>query len=270
MSKLNNNALIMGLLACGLLFQQLAFSSPIEAGDRLVSLTTLPDYPPFCFLKAKKSPSIEERIKPGEDSNYLQGYSWDIVRESFHEQGYTILLNVRPWSRALKSVEMGSIDVLFPAGKNQERLSLYAYSQQPVNDVKFLVYINQDQSIEWQGLDSIKSKLIGVMSGYNYGNIWNKNKPKTFEVVNLKQGFDLLRLNRIKGFAGYEIPWDFYLKGSKEADLFKKLPPFDSTLEYVVTGINHPNKQQILKDYDQGYSNIKAKSVIKTIEAKWR
>lgn len=237
---------------------------------REITIATLPDYPPFCFLKTASPASVQERIEPGGDSAYLQGYSWDVIRESFHSQGYTLLLNIRPWSRGLKAVETGSFDGLFPAGFNEERGKIFGFSKKPVNRVAFLVYINKNQPLDWNGLSSLKSKLIGKLVGFNYGDLWNKAQLKTYDVSTLKHGFELLKLNRIQGFAGYEIPWDYYLKQSGKTKLFKKLPAFDETVEFLIVSINHPRKQEILDAYDQGYSVLAESGELEKIKGKWR
>lgn len=68
-----------------------------HGGEKLVSLATLTDFAPFCFPRQGASFAAVEEIAPGTDSKQLQGYSWDVVRESFHAMGYTIRLYVVPW-----------------------------------------------------------------------------------------------------------------------------------------------------------------------------
>lgn len=235
-----------------------------------ITLATLPNYPPFCFLKTDSPASIQERIEPGGDSAHLQGYSWDIVRDSLHQQGYTLLLNIRPWSRALKAVEAGSIDVLFPAGFNEKRSKIFGFSKKPVNRVAFLVYINQDQALEWKGLASLNAKVIGRLVGFNYGDKWDNAQLKTYEVSTLKQGFELLKFKRIQGFVGYEIPWDYYLKQGEKTGQFKKLPAFDESLEFIAMSINHPRKQEILDAYDQGNAALDKSGELEKIKGNWR
>ncbi len=260
-----------GFFGCVLpaLFSYL-FSYQCEAATLEISLATLPDYSPFCFIKEGQKADIEEIIPPGKDSEALQGYSWDVVRESYHAQGYTIKLNVRPWSRAFKSVKEGSIDALFPAGKNKERETFFGFSEEPVNLVQFLVYFNHDQDVEWTGLESLAGKKVGAMSGYNYGDAWNRANIKTYDVVTLKQGFDLLRLKRIAGFVGYEIPWDYYLKTNQLTKLFKKSKPFDESLEYIAVSRKHPKSYELLKAYDTGLDKIKKSGRMNIILSKWR
>lgn len=241
----------------------------VQSDELSVSLATLPDYPPFCFLKPNMQAEIEEIIKPRMDSKALQGYAWDIVKESYHSQGYIIKLNIRPWPRALKSVKTGSIDALFPTGKNQERETYFAFSNKPVTQVKFLVYFNQSQQIDWEGLESLQGLKLGAMRGYNYGNEWNEAGLKTYEINSIKQGFDLLKLKRISGFVGYEFIWDHYLKMNNPDNLFKKSPAFDATFEYLAVSTSTSHSKKILRAFDEGISRLKQTGRLQAILKKW-
>ena len=92
----------------------------------------------------------------------FQGYSWDVLRESFHEMGYTIHLSITPWARAMSYVTSEKEDILFPTGKNTERKRIFHYSEEPVNQANFLVYVRADDPTEWKGLESLRGLVIGV------------------------------------------------------------------------------------------------------------
>lgn len=77
------------------------------AQGRVVSLVTLANYPPFCYAKPGAVNRGREVIAPGADSDYLQGKVWDRVKSAYHDQGYTIILQVLPWRQAEQAVRMG-------------------------------------------------------------------------------------------------------------------------------------------------------------------
>ncbi|MBF0201506.1 MAG: hypothetical protein HQK66_09380, partial [Desulfamplus sp.] len=76
------------------------YASESGSSEKFVRVATLDEYPPYCFPRETKK-GFQETVPPGEDSVNLQGYSWDILRESFHAMGYTIHLSVYPWKRAV-------------------------------------------------------------------------------------------------------------------------------------------------------------------------
>ncbi len=77
-----------------LLLAVLSIPTSLFGAEKVVALATFTNFIPFCF---NRQPAVEipgETIPPGSDSRQLQGYSWDVVRESYHAMGYTIRLYV--------------------------------------------------------------------------------------------------------------------------------------------------------------------------------
>lgn len=245
----------------------------VLAAEKTVSVTTLDGYAPYTLLKENATIGKTEIVPPGKDSDTLQGYSWDILRECFHSQGWTIELTVIPWARAMNKFEKGEVEVLFPTGKNKERLLLYDYSVNPINQVSFQIYVNQDSSMEWNGLTSLMGKKIGVRRNFNLGDRWNQSAEKLnlYEIDSTEQGFQMLQANRIDGFAGYDINWDFFLKNSEkfQSGSFKKLPPFGKTEEFVTTLKTNPRSEEILTAFDAGFERIIENGVLSSIKEKW-
>ena len=96
------------LLLCAFCLTTLAFAQENGGQTNMVSLVTLDGYAPLCFPREGQENQGREVIAPGADSNYLQGYAWDVVREAFQSQGYMIVLNTLPWSQAESAARLGS------------------------------------------------------------------------------------------------------------------------------------------------------------------
>ncbi len=105
----------------------LGMGSPGLAAENMVTVATLRDYSPYCFAKENAETQEEELIPPGKDSIQLQGYSWDIVRESFHSMGYTINLSVVPWSRGMKMAENGRTENSIRLSQNGNKSAVCAF-----------------------------------------------------------------------------------------------------------------------------------------------
>lgn len=247
------------------------FSANLVGAEKMVSIATLDGYAPYTMLQPDPAKVSEETIAPGSDSKKLQGYSWDIVRESFHAMGYTIKLKVTPWARAMKEVKDGKYDVLMPTGFNEERAEIFNYSKEPINQANFVIYVLEDSDISWQGLSSLHDKKVAVRRGFNYGDKWNEHedKIKTSPVNDVLTGFKMLKMGRVEGFAGYDINWDYALSQSDLDIDVKKLPPFGETLEYAVCLKSNPNGKTILQDFDAGKQKIIEQGIFEDIRAKW-
>lgn len=246
----------------------LSIATPSFCADKVITVGTLEDYAPFCQRINDREPN--GTFPPHTDSKGFEGYSWDVLRESFHEMGYTIKLHVTPWARAIKNVQDGAVDVLFPTGKNSERQKQFYYSNEPVNQANFLVYVRKDDPIKWKGLNSLDGLVIGVKRGFTYGDKWKAaTNIKKQNVSTISQGFKMLDFKRFDGFAGYEINWDYVLQQANLEKKYKKLPVFDITNEYLIALKTNPRAIEILKAFDHGKQRLMQNGKLHEIEQKW-
>jgi ABC-type amino acid transport substrate-binding protein len=179
-------------------------------------------------------------------------------------------LIVTPWARAMKNLQDGTVDVLFPAGENTERQKQFYYSKEPVNRANFLIYVRKLDPIKWKGLQSLDGLNIGVKRGFNYGDKWKASTHiQKQSVSTILQGFKMLDFKRLDGFAGYEINWDYVLRKANLENKYKKLPIFDYTNEYLIALKTNPRSIDILKAFDTGKQKLMANDKLHEIEKKW-
>ncbi len=247
------------------------FPTPAGAGDRVVTVATLCDYRPYCFLMQGATLQPEENLPPGADSTQLQGFSWDVVRESLHEMGYTIRLLVAPWERAMSYVKQGKADVIFPAARTDERLETLVYSREIVNRAEYVIYVPADRDIRWNGLEGLFHKRIAMIRGWSYGPAWDKETRIVKEPSDdILQCFRMLDRDRVYGVAGYDLVFDHVLKQHGMLDRYRKLPPFDRSDEYLAGARTNPVAMQILEDFDHGKRRIVQRGLFQEIASTWR
>ncbi len=240
-----------------------------ESG-KYVRVSTLFNYPPYCFYKEGAPHLYKEIVPPGKDALSFQGVVWDILRDSFHARGYTIELIISPWARALSNVRDGTADLLFPAAINPERLRYFEYSQVPINRANFRVYIKKDSGIEWQGLGALQGKIIGMVRGYYLGDEWRKQAGiNKYPISSIEQGFHMLQAERLDGFAGYETTWDYILLKMGWQEQFEKLPVFADSQEYLVGIKTNQDTLHLLNEFDAGLASIKASGVYQRTMQRW-
>ncbi|AOT07687.1 substrate-binding periplasmic protein [Pseudoalteromonas luteoviolacea] len=258
----------MVLLLRALVTICLTFGFAWQAGAKTVSVITLPDYAPFGFLDNGDTHLV--KVAPGEDSPVFKGFAWDVVRESFHEMGYTVELWVVPWARALTYLDNGRVDLIFPVSISEERLKVYRYSKEYVNTVYYRIYVLKEQSIEWKSLSTFEGETIAQMRGFNYGAKWDQaTNIKKYDVGGIFQGFEMLKSRRVQGFAGYEGVWDIVLQQHDlEGDIIK-LPMFDSNKEFIAASYGNPMAKKLLKQFDLGKQRISENGTLTRIKHKW-
>jgi len=240
------------------------------AKDKLVSVITLEDNAPIVYTEQRTKGGINELLSPGQNSETLKGYGWDILRESYHKMGYTIHLSTAPWRRAIESVRAGKVDVLFPTGKNIARHQYFLYSKAAINTVSFVVYINKDSQIQWQNISSLQGLKVGLYRGYNYGDKWEQEADVIkINLDNISQGFKMLKNNRIDAFIGYEVAWNYVLRQMNMTTEFIALPKFGFTTEHVAVLKTNAEAIQLLTDFDNGKQKLIQSGQLKEINKKW-
>lgn len=248
-----------------------ALAPAANSADREVYLATLPGYPPFTFYADGASPVVEEIVPPGRDAGSFTGYSWDVAREAFHAAGWTVRLRITPWARGMYELKKGKTDLLFPTGKNPERLEFMQYSEGSVVDVNFRIYTRADADIDYDGLASLRGRTIAVVRGFNYGADFNQSDHfETHRVDSIKQGFELLRKGRVDGFAGYDIVWDYRLQQWGWKDEFDKVEPFGRTREFVTGLRSRESTARAIQAFDRGFRTIRENGTLARIRAKWQ
>ncbi|ASP39504.1 hypothetical protein CHH28_12840 [Bacterioplanes sanyensis] len=255
---------------CGL-FIALILLTVSAQSQPILQVTTLPDYAPFCYLYEGTGYGVEETLAPDQRSQVLRGFSWDVVRESLHAQGYHLRLTVQPWARAFRQASSEPGIAIFPVSRTEERLAYLSYSSYPVNRASYLVYVPRSSDIDWQGWGSFNGKRLAVMRGYNYGVEWQEwPEIELMEVDSMVQGFELILLGRVSGFAGYEVTWDHHLRQRPHLiDKVRKLPAYATNEEYLAIRSDTPNVERILQAFDRGYEQLQASGRLATLKIRY-
>ncbi len=256
-----------------LLFFSLVILLPvnIQAQEKHVTLATLTDFAPFCFRKEGSVQIYKETIPPGSDSSQLQGYSWDIVRQSFHEVGYTIDLYVVPWERVMHYLKSGKVDAIFPANRTEAREKIFRYSKEYVDRTKMVVYVPVDSPIIWDSLASLNGLSVGAVRGWAYGKIWENNtlsKKETMDTI--LQSFEVMEKKRLDAVVGYEIVYDYVLMNAGMTDKFKKIGYFGIVDEYLMGKKDNPVAISVLNDFDRGHTIMENKGLLNATSSKWQ
>lgn len=242
-----------------------------HGSEKSVTLATLTDFAPYCFAKENAVFAGEEMIPPGSDSGQLQGYSWDVVRESFHVLGYTIRLYVVPWERAMHYLASGRVAAIFPANQTVEREGNYVFSREYVDQIRTVIYMRADADLVWQGLASLNGLSIGFVRGWSYGKSWEGMGEIAKEATDtIIQGFDLVAKGRLAGVAGYQLPYDHALRRANRTAEFKIIGTFDTMDEFLMSQKGDKNGRLCLDLFDQGKKRIRETGMLTAIEGRWQ
>lgn len=236
--------------------------------NKVVSVVSLVDYAPYVFVEGNQP--IVGVVSTQSNTERVKGYSWEVFKESFLTMGYSIEYAIVPWPRAIKLLEYGRADLLFPISKSDERLVIFDFSLESTNAVDYVIYLPEKSNFIWNGYPSLNGEVIGVKRGFNYGEEWKSlDTVIKYDVGTISEGFQMLNKGRLDGFVGYKNGWDYVLKQKGWERIFKKTPIIESSLEYVVSMKGIEKNRILLEVYDKGKNKLIENGRLKEIKNKW-
>ncbi|WP_319760054.1 transporter substrate-binding domain-containing protein [Maridesulfovibrio sp.] len=188
-------------------FLFLFFPSILHA-EKLVFVTL--DTPPQTFLKDGKP----------------TGFLVDIVSEAARRAGYSPVVRIVPWKRAMVLVEKGQVDAVFNAGYNEERNKFLRYPDTVLITEKVVALRHCGSGVYFSPDFSDAKKYIGgVGRAFYYGEkvdkAINEHRFKRIEEVpNINLNTKKLLLDRIDFFFADYYPALHFLNKN---NLFGKL-----------------------------------------------
>jgi polar amino acid transport system substrate-binding protein len=204
-------------------------------------------------------------IQKGADS----GLSIALIKAAMEKEGYTVDFKIMPWNRALNEVKNGNVDILPGAWYTDERAGYLIYSDYYAqNSIKFIK--RKGDNFEFNGLDSLSGKKVGIVAGYGYGdefsNAPNFSRPETGSIeANIKK----LLSNRIDLTLDDEIVAKSVLKRAG-----MDLGAIDFTANalsvnnlHIASGKANARGQKIIDAFNKGLAAIKADGTYKKILA---
>ena len=243
----------------------------VHGQGKVVRIATLPEFPPFCFLKPGGAMVDGERVPHGHDSVNLQGYAWDLVRESYHARGYTIVLSVRPWSWCLSMLDRGLVDLVFPAEVTDERLERYAYSSETVDSMGLTVYVPADRVLSESAYQNLRGLRVGYLSAWSYGDALALYPDVVLVPLfeDIRSAFDLLdSRRRFDALAGYDIPFDYVLRLMGAYDDYDRVRIPWNIVDYLMGLKGDGHAAGLLAEFDAGKRAIAASGLLRVLEGK--
>lgn len=116
-------------------------------------------YPPYQFL----------------DNNEIKGVAYDIVAELFNRAGYTISIEVHPWTKTLDMVKNGEADAVFTIYHTEEREKFLDYTSEILIIQQTAFFKLKDNDIIFDGdFNNLKGLSVATVKGVNYGTEFEK------------------------------------------------------------------------------------------------
>lgn len=196
-----------------------------------------------------------------------KGFAPDVTLTVLKEAGYDATIDIIPWSRCLKSVEVGHHDMVatFWIGKEQKKTYQY-FEPQSLDYINFITL--KGYQAKSGKLEDFYGKSIGVMR--DAGGIENffskRDKFKVFDVGNEAQLINLLKIGRIDAIVTDPVPL-LSLVDNKFPELIGKLkvwqPEIQLNISAPAIAMNHPKRDEIMKRYNEAFIRLMKKELYK-------
>jgi polar amino acid transport system substrate-binding protein len=175
-----------------ILFLLLTFLGTSSQAEMINEISLCEDpWPPYTYGETGEVPE--------------KGYAVEFIKEISKRTGVKINMRLFPWKRCLHMAEKGGIDGIMLLTKNQDR-SRYLDFTIPLMGDNNLVWFRSDRNLgsDWNSFSDLKSYRIGLVAGFNYGDVFNAmNEKHTFTTEtarSIETNFQKLAADRIDLF----------------------------------------------------------------------
>jgi polar amino acid transport system substrate-binding protein len=205
------------------------------------------------------------------DEAKAEGLYPRLLEEIVRGIGFDAKILPTPWKRALLYGETG-IGGVGGAYKNDERLKIYDYSA-PLYQEKMVVFVNKDRPFEFNELEDLSGKVIGVNRGWSYGQKFDSaREAKLFEVNvrgNPGDNFKLLALGRIDCLILDQLSGESYVQYLGISDKIVALPvPFSMNNGYLMFS-KELKMGEFLNRFNSSLENMRENGTYKAIVQKF-
>lgn len=241
---------------------------------RLILSMTLMLLSAICFGSDSKTLTAAANPWPPfvDPGNPKEGLSLEVLRAAFETQGYKVKMIYQPWARAMNNVKVGKVDILPDVWLNEERKKDYYFSDSYAqNAIRFIK--RSDDEFEFNGIESLFGKKVGIVRGYSYADEFMKN-PKIEKPMNNNFISNIKKLiaKRIDLTIEDEIVARMLL-AQESNTLVQKIGFTKNAISikklYLATGKKNPRGKEIVDTFNKGIKVIKSNKVYSNIMMKY-
>ncbi len=236
-----------------------------QAGAATLTLVTL-ESPPAEFTLDGKS----------------TGRNVEIARECLKKMGFSSIVTIIPWKRALIMVENGMADAIIDAAYNTKRADYLYYPDQEIYIEEWYAFKRKGDQITFdKDLTNVGGYTLGITRGFEYGGliqeaINNRRFKKLQEVANNEMNINKLIVKRFDAFVGVKLTILNLSRKMGFAEDIEMVPMTGTKKPYLLSSSKTYvafSKQTMTKDMVKKFSTtlkeMKVDGTIKRIEKKY-
>ncbi|WP_167494646.1 MULTISPECIES: transporter substrate-binding domain-containing protein [Vibrio] len=194
------------------------------------------------------------------DGKPPHGVIVDIVEEAFESQGYTMELQIKPWSRAMKEVMRARTDALIAVWYTDKRAEKLLFSDSYLDSKQVIIAAKEDQ-LTYTGLPSLSGLSVGTITDYAYDQAFLiSTQFERVEGDSLEQSIRRLQTKRVDAIISNERVAKYTLGSMKiDKNMYDFFSPSVSVNPlYIAIGLENPRAYELIGAFNQGLAEIKA------------
>lgn len=233
------------LMLIGVMLVGLAFGSEGSTGP--VKLTT-GHWPPY----------LDSASNEG-------GFAAQIIREAFATQGLDVDFDYLPWSRALMLANTSAYHGTAIWSCTQSRTRRFKFSE-PILPFRYVFYHRASEPFDWQNVQDLEGKMIGLTQDYAYGTdlkkAARKGIVKTDTTTSDEANFRKLVVGRIDLFPMDPVVGSYILKNELPSVVAGQVTydptPVREAAYHVLFSRSNPEAADLKDKFDRGLASLKA------------
>lgn len=204
---------------------------------------------------------------PPYDGADLPHYGCDasVVSEAFALQGIPVEYDFFPWARSYSLASAGKWDGTLTWADTPEHRSQHYLSAEPISTQEWVFFFRADRPFEWQSMDDLAGKTIGVTAGYVYSDVFNKirqdGSANFVESSSDEANFKMLLAGRIDLFPVERQVGQFIIQSiftpQEQTKISSSTRPFSQFLSYLLLSRAVPESEQRMLLFDRGFQQLK-------------
>lgn len=198
-----------------------------------------------------------------------QGWSATVVKAVFAKMELDTRIEVLPWPRAYRWTKQNKYDATFPYVYTEQRAADMLYSA-PINRIQVKLFVMADSEI--QDFSQIHGKRFCMPKGFDF-NPGPEHPLQDYRLVRTQAEGTSGCLNQVyKNWADLGFINAFYTQAIISQHFHFKhqiriLPETVTSVPlYLLVSRQHPNAQQLIRQFNQALQQLKEKGELKAIE----
>jgi len=203
------------------------------------------------------------------------GAYWEVVKAIYEPIGIKVNIETAPWKRAVfvtinKSVdavvgnyyfpEQDGVGFLYPKWHISVEEPIFAFYKKNTN-------LDQEQNI----IQALSGKRLGWVRGYDYQNTLFSGLDVNYHEVNkVKQGLQMVKLNRLDAFINYEsqLIKNAEISGLNYSQEYS-MKPITLKFKLFVSFSNTARSKELIRIFDERMTVLNKTNEVQKIYEKW-